>query len=85
MEKLHLRLQQRTTRKCVTTLEGINEEHDWKKIVRSMKKKFSCGGAIKRDNDDKPVLTLFGDQRENIIDYLVDTSNMNRTDFIIHG
>lgn len=85
-DKMHLRLQQRSAKKCITILEGANQDFDLKGILRGMKKKFSCGGAIKRDADGEAILTLTGDQRESIVDFLVNDKKVaSKEDFVVHG
>ncbi|VDO67731.1 unnamed protein product [Heligmosomoides polygyrus] len=55
----HIRIQQRTGRKAITTVQGVGTEHDLKRIVRFLKKKYK-------------VMQLSGDQRQQIKDFLVD-------------
>lgn len=83
--KMHLRLQQRSARKCVTIFEGIHADLNIKDILKEMRKKFSCGGAKKVDEDGNNVIILFGDQRRNIIDYLVNKNIADADDFVMHG
>lgn len=35
---MHIRVQQRNGRKCITTVQGLNAELDMKKIVKAIKK-----------------------------------------------
>ena len=35
---VHIRMQQRNGRKCITTVQGLNPELDMKKIVKAIKK-----------------------------------------------
>ncbi len=39
---VHIRIQQRTGRKTITTVQGIAPEYDLKKIVRYLKKVLFC-------------------------------------------
>ena len=50
-DKVHVRIQQRNGRKCITTVEGLAEDLDLKSICKAFKKNFSCNGAVQ--NDDK--------------------------------
>ncbi len=84
--KMHLRLQQRNGKKSITILEGAHSEFDLKGILRAMKKKFSCGGALKKDDDDKPILTLSGDHRKEVVEFLVNNQHIaEESDFVVHG
>ena len=44
--KIHVRAQQRTTRKYITIVEGVPTDRSLKKILKVMKKKFVCNGTI---------------------------------------
>lgn len=83
--KMHLRLQQRNGRKCVTILEGIFPDLDAKKILQKMKGQFACGGCVKKDDNENPVLTLTGDQRKEIIGYFLKKKYAEKSDFVVHG
>lgn len=48
---MHIRVQQRNGRKCITTVAGLAEDLDVKKILKSFKKNFSCNGAIAKDTE----------------------------------
>jgi translation initiation factor 1 len=43
---VHIRIQQRNGRKTLTTVQGIAEKFDKKKLVRSFKKEFACNGTV---------------------------------------
>lgn len=43
---VHLHFQQRTSRKCLTLIQGLPEDLDFKKIVRQFKKAWCCNGTI---------------------------------------
>jgi len=42
---VNLHFQQRTTRKCLTIVQGLPDDLDFKKIVRSFKKAWCCNGT----------------------------------------
>jgi len=44
--QIHIRVQQRNGRKCVTTVQGFAPELDLERIKRAMCKRFSCGGSL---------------------------------------
>ena len=43
---IHIRVQKRNGRKCITTVSGLNPELDLKKILKAVKKEFSCNGNV---------------------------------------
>lgn len=86
--KYHIRVQQRNGRKCITTLDGLEEDLDLKRICKAMREAFSCNGNIKMKDDDTGVIQLQGDQRENIKQWLLDMEIIlkNEVDrIVIHG
>lgn len=46
-EKVHVRIQQRSGKKCITTIEGLATDLDVKKICKAFKRNFNCNGAIR--------------------------------------
>ena len=86
ISEVHLRIQQRTARKSITIVENLNPELDLKKILKFMRKKFSCNGNIEKDNKFGKVIKLSGDQRENVKNFLVNFAKVvNKEDIIVHG
>ena len=70
--KIHLRTQQRNGRKCITTIEGLDKDLDIKRIARAMRRAFNCNGSIEEDEQYGQIIKLQGDQRENIVQWLLD-------------
>ena len=50
-----------------------------------MKKKFSCNGSLSKDDDDNPIISFQGDQKNNISKYLIEKHDFEEYDIIIHG
>lgn len=78
--KIHLRIQQRNGRKCITIIEGLEDDLDLKRICRAMRNAFSCNGNVKDD-----IIQLQGDQRENIKEWLVIQEITTKDNIIVHG
>lgn len=87
--KYHIRVQQRNGRKCITTLDGLEEDLDLKRICKAMREAFSCNGNVKmKDDQETGVIQLQGDQRVNIKQWLLDMEIIlkNETDrIVVHG
>lgn len=77
-------LQQRNGRKTLTTVQGLPEKFDPKKLLKAMKKEFACNGTVvssaDSEDEDSPgpakpdfgkVLQLQGDQRVAVKNFLV--------------
>merc|ERR1712072_838144 len=82
--EVHIRVQQRNGRKCLTTVQGIAPDLDLKKILRYIKKAFNCNGTVV---DDKAgaVIQLQGDQRGNVQKFLVKENICNAEEVKVHG
>ncbi|KAK2067418.1 hypothetical protein P8C59_001162 [Phyllachora maydis] len=77
-EYIHIRIQQRNGRKVLTTIQRIPPKFDHKKILKVIKKDFSCNGTIISDEDSKglgEVIQLQGDQRNKIKEFLTGKDN----------
>ena len=83
--KVHIRVQQRNGRKCITTVQGLADDLDVKRICKAFKKNFSCNGAITKDADNGEIIQLSGDQRTNTKDFLVDQEICKASQIVIHG
>ena len=69
--KIHVRIQQRNGRKCITTIQGLEDDLDLKRICKAMKRSFNCNGNIADDDEMGEVIQLQGDQRDNSKEWLL--------------
>ncbi len=87
--KIHVRIQQRNGKKCITTIEGLEDDLDLKRICKSMRKTFNCNGNVTdKPNSDEEIIQLQGDQRENVKLWLIDQEIVSKSDLariVIHG
>jgi translation initiation factor 1 len=77
-----LRIQQRGGRKSVTTLQGLPEELNLKKILAFLKKEFACSGKV---NEEANAIIFAGDQRTKIAEFLIKEKIAKKEDIKIHG
>jgi translation initiation factor 1 len=78
--KIHLRVQQRSSKKNITIVEGIPPE-ERKRIIHDLKTKLGCSGTEKNGG-----IQFSGDQRKKIADYLVETKIVTcHADISVHG
>uniref|UniRef100_A0A7S0LFE0 SUI1 domain-containing protein n=1 Tax=Coccolithus braarudii TaxID=221442 RepID=A0A7S0LFE0_9EUKA len=82
---VHIRIQQRNGRKSLTTVQGLAEDLDFKKILKALKKTFSTNGTVLKDKEMGKVIQLQGDQRKNVADFLVKYKILKKDDLKIHG
>jgi len=83
--KIHIRVQQRNGRKCITTVQGLADDLDMLKIAKALKKTFKCNGCINIDPEYGEILQLSGDQRTNVKDFFVDQEVCHEDQIVIHG
>uniref|UniRef100_A0AAR2KHN9 Eukaryotic translation initiation factor 1 n=1 Tax=Pygocentrus nattereri TaxID=42514 RepID=A0AAR2KHN9_PYGNA len=80
---IHIRIQQRNGRKTLTTVQGIADDYDKKKLVKAFKKKFACNGTVIEHPEYGEVIQLQGDQRKNICQFLTDVSGFSCFSFAL--
>lgn len=87
--KYHIRVQQRNGRKCITTLDGLEEDLDLKRICKAMREAFSCNGnVVMKEDEEEGVIQLQGDQRENIKKWLLEMEIILKSEadrIVVHG
>ncbi|XP_059028409.1 eukaryotic translation initiation factor 1-like [Mustela lutreola] len=69
----HITIQERNSRKTLTTVQGITDDYDKKKLLKMFKKKFACHGAVIELLEYGEVIQLQGDQHKNTCQFLVET------------
>ncbi|XP_020785121.1 eukaryotic translation initiation factor 1b-like [Boleophthalmus pectinirostris] len=82
---IHIRIQQRNGRKTLTTVQGISEHYDKKRIMKHFKKLFACNGTVIEHPEYGEVIQLQGDQRRHISQFLLDTGLAKKEQVKIHG
>ncbi|KAI1352515.1 translation initiation factor SU [Xylaria sp. FL0043] len=75
-EYVHIRIQQRNGRKTLTTVQGLPNKFDRKKILSVVKKQFACNGTVVMDSKMGEVIQLQGDQRKVMLDFLTDSNGL---------
>lgn len=82
---IHIRIQQRSGRKTLTTVQGISDDYDKKKIVKACKKEFACNGTVVDHPEYGEVIQLQGDQRNNICAFLTKINLAKPDQLKVHG
>tara|TARA_Y200000002_G_C22261336_1_gene488048 strand:+ start:231 stop:569 length:339 start_codon:yes stop_codon:yes gene_type:complete len=83
--KVHLRMQQRNGKKCITIIQGLESDLDLKKILKYFKKTFQCNGSITDDKEYGEIIQLSGNQKENVRKFLIDEEIISDDQIVIHG
>ena len=82
---IHLHYQQRTTRKCITIIQGLPDDLDDKKLLRAFKKMFHCNGTIVEDEEKGMIIQLQGDFRKDLALFFMQEGIANKEEIKIHG
>ena len=82
---VHIRIQQRSGRKTLTTVQGLACDLNLKKILKAFKNEFCCNGTIIRVLEMGKVIQVQGDQRQNISNFLIEENICRRENIKIHG
>lgn len=84
-QHVHVRVQKRTGRKTLTTIQGLSNDLDFKKILKALKKEFCCNGTIVDDEELGKIIQLSGDQRESVSKFLIEEGLSTKSVIKIHG
>jgi len=82
---IHIRIQQRSGKKTLTTVQGIGEEFDKKRLLRAFKKKFACNGTVVEHQEYGEVIQLQGDQRTHVSQFLKEIGICQAEQLKVHG
>jgi len=84
--KVHIRIQQRNGRKCITTVAGLSSKLHLKKIQKAIKKEHCCNGTVLKDEETgQEVMQFQGDQREAVKWFLLKQEICNKDNVKVHG
>ena len=84
-QKVHIRIQSRTTRKSIMTITGLANDLDLKRIVKYLKKNLRCNGAVVKNKEYGSIIQLQGDHRESVKTFLIDMAICSDSQIIVHG
>jgi translation initiation factor 1 len=82
---IHIRIRQRKNKKYITTIEGLSADLDLKRICGALKKNFNCTGQVVQDSDEVEVISLTGDQRQQVRDFLITEGIVKKEQVKVHG
>ena len=87
-QKIHIRVQQ-MGKKWITTIDGMDDDLDLKRISRAMKKSLHCSVSVSKTRDDVEIIQLQGDQREHLREWLIANEVLGEKEaterLMIHG
>jgi translation initiation factor 1 len=84
-DKVTIFVKKRNNRQSDTSISGLAKDLDLKKMLSYMKKHFNCTGTITDDKEFGEVISLTGDQKENVYNFLVKEEIYKKENIIIKG
>lgn len=84
-QPIHIRVLQRTTKKKITTCEGLPEGVNLNKVLRALKKNFHCSASIEKNKEHGSVIKIQGHHVDNIVSFLIETQLGLPLQIRIHG
>jgi len=82
---IHIRIKQRNGRKKWTFIEGLDENVNFKKVVKYLSKKLACGGSVKTDDEGNKYIQFQGEHTEFIKKFLIDKDIIESENISTHG
>jgi translation initiation factor 1 len=82
--KIHIRTQARSGRKCMTTIQGLHADLDLNRVAKALKKSLECGGSVVTDADFGDIVLLSGNQGEKVLSYFVSQGICRKDQIVIH-
>lgn len=83
--RLNIRVNQRTKWKYITICEGLPAELNCNKILRALKRNFSCNGWVQDTGEHNQVIQLQGDYRTQLVEFFVETGLCSKDHISVHG
>ena len=83
--EVHIRFQQRTGRKGITTVQGLNQGLNFEKLNKEFKKRWGCAGTVIQDPEAGYVIQLQGDQRQHLTEFLIEEKLAKEANIRVFG
>ena len=72
-------------RKCITLVQGLDDDLDITRICKAFKKIFNCNGNVANDEEFGLVIQLAGDHRTKVAEFLVNEEICEEDQIVIRG
>jgi translation initiation factor 1 len=78
-KKIHIRTQT-MGRKCITTIDGLDEDLDLERIARAMKRAFHSSTKVTTNKEGAEIILLQGDKSDVIRAWLIESQILTETE-----
>lgn len=79
---VHIRIQQRSGKKYITTVQGVHLEP---RDVRDLARILHCSATTKKDEVHGQIIQIQGDVRSDVSEFLIERGICNQDQIQIHG
>eukprot|EP00796_Vickermania_ingenoplastis_P007470 gene7470-5265_t len=84
-QKVHIRVQQRLRKKNVTTVQGLNQQLNFRRLCREMQQMWGCNGSVINDQVAGKVIQLQGNLSEKLKEFLLSENMATPENLEIHS
>nr|CCC95199.1 unnamed protein product [Trypanosoma congolense IL3000]CCC95201.1 unnamed protein product [Trypanosoma congolense IL3000] len=84
-QKVHIRVQQRKGKKFVTSVQGLNQALNFRRINREFQRRWGCNGTVISTPDAGVVIQLQGNWSDHIRKFLLDEHMATEQNLEIHS
>ncbi|CBH17541.1 Protein translation factor SUI1 homolog, putative [Trypanosoma equiperdum] len=84
-QKVHIRVQQRRGRKFVTSVQGLNQQLNFRRINREFMRRWGCNGTVITTPEAGTVIQLQGNWSEEIRTFLLEEHMATEQNLEIHS
>ncbi len=84
-KKVTISVRQRNARQHITIISGLADDLDTKKILKYLKNKLKCSGTIINDDKFGEIITLTGNQKDYVYEFLVEQEIYTKDNIILQG
>lgn len=84
-KKVHIRVQQRSRKKNVTTIQGLDSRLNFRRICRAMQHLWGCNGTVLVSDHAGTVIQLQGNWSEKIKEWLLNENMVTEENLEIHS
>jgi translation initiation factor 1 len=82
---VHIRKQQRASKKYITTIEGLSRDLNLKRMCKMFKVKLATSSAIKSTEEFGDIICVQGDMGTKVAQLLVEHCICTRDEIVVHG
>lgn len=83
--EVHIRVQQRTSRKSVTTVQGLDPKLNFERVNKEFQKRWGCNGTVVDDKEAGKVIQLQGNWSDKIKSFLLEERLATDANLNIHA